>query len=328
MILNDFIHILSDAIQQHEGWLATGAASYENMNPGNLGFAHQPTATQNGRWAKFPTFQDGKQALNNDLMAKLDAGIDTIRKILEVYAPAWENDTNAYIDAVIAFMAKRNVKIGPDDAIRAFAANYKAPTIVVAVNQLWDPASWAAINQALELASSYMPAYVFTTRYSDIDLAPYITEVTQTLPPTTWSGVSPAGAIACLKPYWQGQTINVAIYDGKIMEGKPQPYGGCEFHGASLGECTAVATVMWQGNDFFEWASRALFHEIIHGLFQLVGRPDTLHEYEIAHGGYNNNTLEDLKAVFSGNDLNSPAAVANLLAIEIDLIAKVAQQLN
>ena len=92
MLKTDFIHLISDAVQQHEGWLATGGASYPNLNPGNLTFAEQPNAVANGRWAKFPTFWDGKQALNNDIGAKMTR-LNTIRDIITEYAPQSQNDT-------------------------------------------------------------------------------------------------------------------------------------------------------------------------------------------------------------------------------------------
>lgn len=87
-----------------------------NNNPGNLNFAGQAGATKeggpNGRFAVFGSMQEGVAALVRQIGLYVKRGRDTIRKILEVYAPPGENNTNAYIAAV-----SKALGIGPDDAL-------------------------------------------------------------------------------------------------------------------------------------------------------------------------------------------------------------------
>lgn len=87
-----------------------------NNNPGNLNFAGQAGATKeggpNGRFAVFGSMQEGVAALVRQIGLYVKRGRNTIRKILEVYAPPGENNTNAYIAAV-----SKALGIGPDDAL-------------------------------------------------------------------------------------------------------------------------------------------------------------------------------------------------------------------
>lgn len=87
-----------------------------NNNPGNLNFAGQAGATKeggpNGRFAVFGSMQAGVAALVRQIGLYVKRGRNTIRKILEVYAPPGENNTNAYIAAV-----SKALGIGPDDAL-------------------------------------------------------------------------------------------------------------------------------------------------------------------------------------------------------------------
>lgn len=87
-----------------------------NNNPGNLNFAGQAGATKeggpNGRFAVFGSMQEGVAALVRQIGLYVKRGRNTIRKILEVYAPPGENNTNAYVSAV-----SKALGIGPDDAL-------------------------------------------------------------------------------------------------------------------------------------------------------------------------------------------------------------------
>jgi hypothetical protein len=75
-----------------------------NNNPGNL------RPLDNGEWngqvgenKGFCVFEDiryGIRALAMDLINKQRRGLDTIRKIISVYAPPEENDTDRYIGSV------------------------------------------------------------------------------------------------------------------------------------------------------------------------------------------------------------------------------------
>lgn len=73
-----------------------------NNNPGNLRFAGQTGATQGeGGFAKFSTPEAGAEALTNQI--KLDAGRGlTLAQFISKYAPPSENDTERYIQDMIA----------------------------------------------------------------------------------------------------------------------------------------------------------------------------------------------------------------------------------
>jgi hypothetical protein len=96
---------MAAAIQQMEGY-SPGSVSYTNNNPGNLVYAGQPGATAgpNG-FAVFDSYQDGLQALYNQLGA-YSAGTCsacggqplTVAQMTAIYAPAGQgsNDPAAY----------------------------------------------------------------------------------------------------------------------------------------------------------------------------------------------------------------------------------------
>lgn len=64
---------ISNAIATHEGFFSGDATSaVSDNNPGALNFANQPGATQDGRWAKFPTLSAGWQALQNDIQSRIE----------------------------------------------------------------------------------------------------------------------------------------------------------------------------------------------------------------------------------------------------------------
>lgn len=89
------------AIQQQEGY-APGTLAYTNNNPGNLIYAGQPGATPGaGGFASFPTYQDGLNALYNqiNLYATGACGVCggqpmTIGQMTAVYAPAGQGGNN------------------------------------------------------------------------------------------------------------------------------------------------------------------------------------------------------------------------------------------
>lgn len=87
-----------------------------NNNPGNLNFAGQAGATKeggpNGRFAVFGSMQQGVAALVRQIGLYVGRGKNTVRSILETYAPSTENNTGAYIAAVANALG-----IGPDDPL-------------------------------------------------------------------------------------------------------------------------------------------------------------------------------------------------------------------
>jgi hypothetical protein len=312
---NDFLHILSDAMQTHEGWVAEGGAAWPNFNPGNLKFAQQSGAVAlPSGFAKFGNFYDGKQAQIMDLSYKL-AKHNTLEEIISVYAPPSDNNTPAYIAAVIAYFATLNIVIGANDPIDQFLANFIKPTVLIAVNQLYNPADWHAVQAAIIQCAGYMPNYTFACHYSNADLTGDIVEVTNANPPGgIFSGISAAASQNVLAPYNDGQVLNLVIYDGKIMQGHSEPYGGCEFHGIKEPQApiSSVMSAMYNGPMFADALARVLWHELIHGLFDITQQTDILHAYLIAHGGYAQNTAADLEVVFTSDQLNTNAAVAIL----------------
>ena len=316
MTLKDFAHILADASQLHEGWgtlqsdgTYAQTDSTENMNPGNLNFASQPNATQNGRWASFPDFYSGKQAQLNQLMLDLTR-YDTIASLVSSYAPPTENDTQAYINAIILFFAWRNLRIGPNDSISSFVRNCDKPVILIAVNQLYQPADWHAIQQVISQCASDTPGYTYSCRYSNQDISSGIETINTVISPTT-AVISQAMTESVLLPYNEGQVGQVLIYSGAVMLGR-EPAGGCEWQGMDEGKEIASSSVLYQGPMFVDPTARILFHEMDHMLFTLTAQEDTTHQYLMTHGGYAANLAVDLEAVYNGSDLNNANAIINL----------------
>jgi len=96
--------------------IANAPRGIRNNNPGNLNFAGQTGASKetgpSGRFAVFGSMQEGVAALVKQIGLYVKRGKNTIRQIIETYAPAFENDTGAYISAV-----SRALGIGPDDPL-------------------------------------------------------------------------------------------------------------------------------------------------------------------------------------------------------------------
>lgn len=98
------------------GVAVMNARGMRNNNPGNL---RGPTPW-NGRvgtdpedFAIFSTMELGVRALRVDLTAKLNRGLDTVRKIIMVYAPPSDNNpTAAYIRKVAEWM-----NVNPDQRL-------------------------------------------------------------------------------------------------------------------------------------------------------------------------------------------------------------------
>lgn len=80
-----------------------GSRAERNNNPGNLEFRGQAGAVPedgSGRFAKFGSTAEGVSALAKQLGRYGDRGLNTLRKIINKYAPSSENNTQAYIDAL------------------------------------------------------------------------------------------------------------------------------------------------------------------------------------------------------------------------------------
>lgn len=90
-----------------------------NNNPGNIrpgsnwqGMTGTATCGLSGSFVVFSDPVYGIRAIAKDLLTKYGRGLDTIRKIITVYAPPSENDTEAYIQSVSA-----SVGIYPDSLL-------------------------------------------------------------------------------------------------------------------------------------------------------------------------------------------------------------------
>lgn len=73
-----------------------------NNNPGNIrpGSPWQGMVGTNNNFVVFSNMTYGLRALGIDISNKYFRGLNTITKIISVYAPPSENNTNAYINAV------------------------------------------------------------------------------------------------------------------------------------------------------------------------------------------------------------------------------------
>jgi hypothetical protein len=83
---------------------ANAPRGIRNNNPGNIvygGFAKQMGATgSDGRFAVFQSMEDGIKAAVKLLEGYVAKGYDTVRSIINRWAPPGENNTSAYVDAV------------------------------------------------------------------------------------------------------------------------------------------------------------------------------------------------------------------------------------
>jgi hypothetical protein len=112
------LHAVALAIQEHEGFIPgrgpkPGSRAWRNHNPGNLRKSALASDYEmvNGEpvFARFPDYHTGFLALMVDVFNKcightvsklsLDS---TLADLIRVWAPPSENDTNRYIDAVVA----------------------------------------------------------------------------------------------------------------------------------------------------------------------------------------------------------------------------------
>ncbi|MGF6837068.1 hypothetical protein QF001_000935 [Paraburkholderia youngii] len=106
--------------------VTTGAAPAEprrsdprgirNNNPGNLNYVGQSGATKEtgpgGRFAVFQTAEEGLRALADQLRRYGQHGINSVKAIISKFAPASENNTQAYIGSV-----SKGLGIGADSAL-------------------------------------------------------------------------------------------------------------------------------------------------------------------------------------------------------------------
>ncbi|WP_165021513.1 structural protein P5 [Dysgonomonas sp. ZJ279] len=81
------------------------ARGLRNNNPGNIRinadvFQGEVRPSKDKSFKQFETMAYGYRAMFVDLSSKMKRGVNTIEKIIEIYAPPFENDTEAYINSV------------------------------------------------------------------------------------------------------------------------------------------------------------------------------------------------------------------------------------
>jgi hypothetical protein len=93
--------LLARLIAQQEGFGVPGAIPTVRNNPGDL--EHAPHLSHDGIAANGigiePTVEDGWEDLENQLQLYAGRGL-TLAQMVEIYAPPFENDTQAYLEAV------------------------------------------------------------------------------------------------------------------------------------------------------------------------------------------------------------------------------------
>lgn len=100
-----------DAQTVHDSRLL-GTRGMRNNNPGNLRSGYGQVGTDSGGYAVFPTREAGYNAAARQLVGYHNAGLDTINAIVSKWAPASENDTQAYIASVVESMNRKGFDVG------------------------------------------------------------------------------------------------------------------------------------------------------------------------------------------------------------------------
>jgi hypothetical protein len=90
---------------------------YRNKNPGNLRYRKEwgwpgVVGIDSKQFAIFASPEDGLAAWIRQMRRYRKRGQDTLRKVVPIYAPATENDVNAYLSSVV-----KQTNIAPDKAL-------------------------------------------------------------------------------------------------------------------------------------------------------------------------------------------------------------------
>jgi hypothetical protein len=103
------VELLACAIATEEGWFVAGTTPAIRNNPGDLRFAGQigamrPAAALGEAQpiASFPSKALGTAALYRQIWLQVAEG-QTVRQIVAQWAPATENNTSAYLQAVLSW---------------------------------------------------------------------------------------------------------------------------------------------------------------------------------------------------------------------------------
>lgn len=118
------VQTIAAAIQNQEGYYP-GSLAYRNNNPGNLIYAGQYGAVRgDGGFAKFPSYDDGLQALYNQIQLYASRGM-SIQDMMNVYAPYGDggNDPGAY-----ALTVANALGTSPDTLLTSLDAFNSSPS--------------------------------------------------------------------------------------------------------------------------------------------------------------------------------------------------------
>jgi len=124
-----------------------------NNNPGNI--RHNSTFEWSGEvgldaqgFCIFDAPINGIRALARDLRNKINRGLDTVEKILMVYAPPSENNTDAYIRAVC-----QDTGFKPDQELHADQSTLERLCRAIIMHENGEqPYSGGLITEAVEAA--------------------------------------------------------------------------------------------------------------------------------------------------------------------------------
>lgn len=89
-----------------------GTRGMRNNNPGNLRAGFGQIGTDSGGYAVFPSREAGYNAAARQLVGYHNAGLDTINAIVSKWAPASENNTQAYVSSVVQSMNQKGFNVG------------------------------------------------------------------------------------------------------------------------------------------------------------------------------------------------------------------------
>ena len=98
-----------------------------NNNPGNIRINPAWTwqgqmGADSGGYVIFNTVENGVRAMTKDLKTKIARGLNTIAKIIPVYAPEFENPTSSYISRVSEWAAiPKDKVIDPSNKVQMLA---------------------------------------------------------------------------------------------------------------------------------------------------------------------------------------------------------------
>jgi hypothetical protein len=134
-----------------------------NNNPGNIRktgikWAGEVSPGTDASFEQFKTMAYGIRAMLVDIINKHKKGLDTIQELINVWAPPFENDTNAYVNNVAARAGiPRSSVFSPtkDNFIKiakAMAYSENGPDALLIPDSDWNE-GWRLANQRADIKS-------------------------------------------------------------------------------------------------------------------------------------------------------------------------------